>query len=49
MGQGRENVKDFLRQSPDIAGKIEEEIRSAVELTATPAVVEAIPEPEPPN
>jgi recombination protein RecA len=30
LGQGRENVKEFLRQHPDIAGEIEGKVRSLV-------------------
>jgi recombination protein RecA len=29
IGQGRENVKQFLRDNPDVAGAIEERIRAA--------------------
>ncbi len=35
LGQGRENAKDYLRQNPDVAEAIENQIRSA----ATPASV----------
>jgi len=30
LGQGRENAKDFLRQNSDVAGAIEEQIRSNI-------------------
>lgn len=30
LGQGRENVKDFLRQHPDIAAEIESKVRNLV-------------------
>jgi recombination protein RecA len=30
LGQGRENARDFLRSNPEIAGKIEDEIRGKV-------------------
>jgi recombination protein RecA len=34
LGQGRENVKDFLRQHPDISREIENKIREKVLNTA---------------
>jgi recombination protein RecA len=34
LGQGRENVKDFLKEHPEIAGEIETTIRSNVTKTA---------------
>ena len=45
LGQGRENAKDFLRQTPDVAGEIEREIRAAAAPVATvpaPAVEPAL-------
>ena len=30
LGQGRENARDFLKQNPDIAQKIDDEIRGKV-------------------
>ncbi len=36
IGQGKENVREFLKQNPDIAGDIEAKIRA--ELLGTPAV-----------
>ena len=44
LGQGRENAKDFLRQTPDVADEIEREIRAAVEPVA-PAVPTPVVEP----
>ena len=37
IGQGKDNVREFLKQSPDIAGEIEAKIRA--ELLGTPAPV----------
>lgn len=33
LGQGRENVKQFLLDNPEIAGQIETEVRDTIELT----------------
>jgi recombination protein RecA len=44
LGQGREQSKDFLRQNPDIAQKLETEIRSKVATIEVP--VEGISEAE---
>ncbi|WCK56145.1 recombinase RecA [Aneurinibacillus sp. Ricciae_BoGa-3] len=42
LGQGRENSKQFLKENPDIAHAIEQQIRDHYELTgATEAVVKA--------
>jgi len=35
LAQGRENVKDFLRENPEIAGEIEQRIREAIGLPAS--------------
>jgi recombination protein RecA len=44
IGQGRENAKQFLKENPDIAARLEAEVRKAVGLvTAGPAVVESPP------
>jgi recombination protein RecA len=40
LGQGRENAKEYLRQNPEVADSIEEQIRTAV----APAVSAAISE-----
>jgi recombination protein RecA len=38
LGQGRENVRDYLRQNPDLLGEIAQRVRSAVlPSTAPPA------------
>jgi recombination protein RecA len=42
LGQGREQAKDFLRTNPDIASRLETEIRARVATIAVP--VEGIPE-----
>ncbi len=34
IGQGRENVKNFMRENPDIAGKLEKQIRANAGLIA---------------
>ncbi len=52
IGQGRETVRDFLKQNPDIARDIENKIRSMKGLkpratTLTPGVAAPLPEPEP--
>jgi recombination protein RecA len=31
IGQGRDNVREFLRQNPDLAGEIERSVRGAKE------------------
>ena len=35
LAQGRENVKDFLRENPEIAGEIEQRIREAIGLPSS--------------
>src|SRR5215469_10415183 len=40
LGQGRENAKEYLRQNPEVADSIEEQIRSAVAPAASVAVAE---------
>ena len=44
LGQGRENARDFLKGNPEIAGRIEAEIRSRVSAIEVP--VNGIPEVE---
>ena len=47
LGQGRENVKTFLRENPEIAGQIEHDVRQAAALPhATAALGEIIEEAE---
>ncbi|HEX3605510.1 MAG TPA: recombinase RecA, partial [Candidatus Dormibacteraeota bacterium] len=36
LGQGRENVRDYLRQNPDLLGEIAQRVRSAVLPSAAP-------------
>ena len=43
IGQGRENAKAFLKQNPDIAGKIEHAIRSNAGLIADRILENATP------
>jgi recombination protein RecA len=45
IGQGRENAKEFLADNPDLAMKIEEEIRQEAGLPASPARPVHNPEP----
>jgi recombination protein RecA len=35
LAQGRENVKDFLWENPEIAGEIEQRIREAIGLPSS--------------
>jgi recombination protein RecA len=35
LAQGRENVKDFLRENPEVAGEIEQRIRETIDLPAS--------------
>ncbi|RME35178.1 MAG: recombinase RecA [Gammaproteobacteria bacterium] len=43
IGQGKENVRQFLKENPDMAGRIEAEIRSKVLPPVEPADAEAVP------
>ncbi|MDX3810247.1 MAG: recombinase RecA [Bosea sp. (in: a-proteobacteria)] len=43
LGQGRENAKNFLRQNPDVAGRIEATIRQNSGLVADRILDEAAP------
>ena len=36
IGQGKDNVREFLKQNPDIAGEIETKIRAELLGTAAP-------------
>lgn len=48
LGQGRENVKGFLRDNPEMAMQIEDEVRQAVGLQAKAAVpIESVGEGHP--
>jgi recombination protein RecA len=51
IGQGRENARQFLRDNPDIAQKLEAELRVALGLVrqAPPANGGPAPEPAPPS
>ncbi|AFM00905.1 MULTISPECIES: recombinase RecA [Desulfitobacterium] len=46
LGQGRENVKEFLKQHPDIAAEIEQSIRASITNINAPAADDALEEPE---
>ncbi|HEX8035433.1 MAG TPA: recombinase RecA [Ktedonobacterales bacterium] len=46
LGQGRENAKEYLRQNPDVAEAIENQIRAAVAPTAIAAADEDAVEEE---
>src|SRR5437868_8116009 len=41
LGQGRENVKDFLKSKPELADEIESQIRAQIACTATPIAIGA--------
>jgi len=48
LGQGRENAKDYLKQQPEIAREIEQQIRQIVAIPRGPQMAESAPvEPEP--
>ena len=38
LGQGRENVREYLKEHPDLAGEIEQKIRKLCELPSLDAV-----------
>ena len=42
LGQGRENVKEFFKQNPDVADEIDQKIRDLLLVTTTPVVVTEI-------
>ena len=46
LGQGRENSKQFLRDNPDIANRIETSIRQNAGMLADRILDEATPTPE---
>ena len=46
LGQGRENAKQFLRDNPDIANRIESAIRQNAGLLADRILDEAVPTDE---
>ena len=41
IGQGRDNAKQFLRDNPDIAKKLEEEIRANAYKLLSPQAIKA--------
>ena len=47
LGQGKENVKEFLKQNPEVAAEIEAKVRTAAVLT--PAPVKEVVEDEQPD
>jgi recombination protein RecA len=47
IGQGRENARQFLRDNPEVADRLEAELRRALGLVRAPAE-SATPAPEPP-
>jgi recombination protein RecA len=47
LGQGRENAKEYLRQNPDVAEAIENQIRAG--MAAVPVVVDEDVDGEPPD
>jgi recombination protein RecA len=46
LGQGRENAKIFLRQNPDVAQRIEQQIRQNVGFIAASILENGTPEPD---
>lgn len=46
LGQGRENVKEFLKKNPEIAAEIEQGIRASIAKVSAPAADDAQEEPE---
>jgi recombination protein RecA len=46
LGQGRENAKQFLRDNPDISGKIETSVRQNAGLIAERILEDATPTEE---
>jgi recombination protein RecA len=46
LGQGRENAKQFLKDNPEIANKIERQIRENAGVIAEKILEEGSPEPE---
>jgi recombination protein RecA len=46
LGQGRENAKNFLRENPDVANRIEAQIRMNSNIIAGKILEEGDPEPE---
>jgi hypothetical protein len=46
MGQGRNNVKGYLREQPDVAAEIERKIYEAVGAEPAAAPLAAVPPPE---
>jgi recombination protein RecA len=46
MGQGRNNVKGYLREHPEIADEIERKIYEAVGMEPATAPLAAVPPPE---
>ena len=47
IGQGRENVRQFLKDNPDIRANIDTELRRALGLTKSPEAETPSPNPTP--
>ena len=47
LGQGRENVREYLKDNPDAARQLEAEITAAIQSPTADVAAEPIPEPEP--
>jgi recombination protein RecA len=47
IGQGRENARQFLKDNPDIRGRIDTELRKALGLTKTVEAEAPVPPPTP--
>lgn len=48
LGQGRENVKEYLRMHPEVTNEVEQKVREAVKLSGKLPVMPASKEPTPP-
>ncbi len=46
IGQGRENAKDYLREHPEMAQEIEQQLREKFNVKSSAPVVQAVPAPE---
>ena len=46
LGQGRENVKEFLKKNPEIAAEIEQGIRASIANVSAPVAEDVQEEPE---
>ena len=49
LGQGRENVKEYLRMHPEVTNEVEQKVREAVKLSGKLPVTPSSKEPNPGN